>query len=181
MNKRDLLSKLETVLNNYIFGIAASRLVPDSIWETTRGKTAGFESPSGETLRVDLSALALNMANPDYRKILVEEFENCLKRAIMREGHELILQYCEETDQFDKYKSQSWFQFSRIIRNVVSHKQGGNLRVWPRNLTKNNVTSVSWRNRTLDTSMVGKDIRFTHNEALQLFIDQREFAKNMLS
>lgn len=180
MNKNELLSKLENVLNNYIFGIAASRLVPDHVWETTKGKTAGFESPSGDTLTVDLSALASNMANPKDKKILVEEFENCLKRAIMREGHELILQYCEETGQFEKYESVSWFQFSRIIRNVVSHKQGGVLRVWPRDLTKKNVTSVSWRNRTLDTSLVGKDIQFTHNEALQLFIDQREFAKNIL-
>ena len=79
------------------------------------------------------------------------------------------------TNQYSVYKAEPWFQFARIIRNVVSHKDGGILRTWPRDLTKTGVTQVSWQNRTLDVSMVGQEIAFTHHEALWLFQDQLEF------
>jgi hypothetical protein len=40
---------------------------------------------------------------------------------MMREAHELILLYCEETQQFPIYKAEPWFQFARVLRNVMSH------------------------------------------------------------
>jgi len=174
------MNMLNNVMNNYIFGITASMLVPEDAWQSTLGRTAGFESPLGSVLKVDLSALALNMSVAKYRKILVEEFENCLKRSMMREAHEIILLYCEKTGQYDKYKSQPRFQFARIIRNVVSHKQGGVLTNWPKDLSKKGITTVQWRARSLDTKMVGSEVKFTHNEVLQLFLDQRDFAQKEL-
>jgi hypothetical protein len=74
-----------------------------------------------------------------------------------------------------------WFQFARIIRNVVSHKNGGILRAWPPDLSKAGTTSVAWRSRALELSNVGKPVEFTHNEALQLFADQMEFAHSKLA
>jgi hypothetical protein len=121
------------------------------------------------------------MVHPASKKNVTEEFENCLKRASVREGHEVILLYCEETNQFQLYKSQTWFQFARIIRNVVSHKQAGVLREWPNDLLKKGITQVTWRSRVLDASMVGTDVEFTIQEALQLLNDQIEFVRNTLA
>jgi hypothetical protein len=130
---------------------------------------------------MDLAPLCASMLSPPDKKIVIEEFENSLKRAALREGHELILLYCEETNQFPLYKSQSWFQFARIIRNIVSHKQAGILREWPRDLLREGITQASWRNRTLDVSIVGTEIDFTIQESLQLLLDQIEFAENTLT
>ena len=63
-------------------------------------------------------------------------YENSLLRTMMREAHELILLYCEETDQFATYKAEPWFQFARVMRNIISHKEGGTLRKWPDDLQK---------------------------------------------
>ncbi|MHB8089391.1 MAG: hypothetical protein ACYDH2_14205, partial [Anaerolineaceae bacterium] len=121
------------------------------------------------------------LGNKQNRAIAIGELEKSLKRALVREGHELILLYCEESGQVAKYKMAPWFQFARIIRNIVSHKQGSILREWPKDLIKQGVVTVSWRSRTLSTSMIERVISFTHQEALQLFADQFEFAQNQLS
>lgn len=158
-----------------------SRIVPATKWQKLSNAQATFQGPDGSLLQVDLTPLVANLSNPTDRKMLVEEYENGLKRALLREGHEVILAYCEATNQFSLYKAQPWFQFARIIRNVVSHKEGGILRTWPPDLTRAGITAVAWRTRTLDTSMVGKPIEFTHHEALQLFTDQMDFAQSKLA
>lgn len=181
MTKNELIGALHNILNNFVFGIVSSRFVAQETWEKLATECAVFQAPQGELLHVELEPLSRNMANPSDRKILVEEFEKSLKRAMMSEGHELILWYCEETKQYQNYKTEPWFQFARIIRNIVSHKQGGVLRQWPEDLKKKGISQVSWRNRIIDEKMVGKDIEFTHHEALQLFKDQLDFVVNKLA
>ena len=150
MTKPELIVALENILNNIVFGLVLTRIVPSDSWTNISPPIATFRGPSGDLLRLDFGPMCSRMKNPNYKKAVTEEFENCLKRATVREGHELLLLYCGETQQFSVYKSQAWFQFARIIRNVVSHKCGGILRNWPADLARNNVNSVSWQNRTLD-------------------------------
>ena len=178
--KNELLGALHNILNNFVFGMVLSRIVPPAEWQKLIRESATFKGPDGSLLHVDLAPLVANFSNPVDRKILVEEYENGLKRALLSEGHEVILAYCEATDQFSLYKAQAWFQFARIIRNVVSHKDGGFLRTWPVDLTKTGVATVAWRLHLLDASMVGKPIEFKHHEALQLFKDQMDFAQSKL-
>lgn len=115
------------------------------------------------------------MSNSGERIQLIDEYEKSLRRTLLREGYEVILDYCGGTNQLDKYKAEPWFQFVRIMRNVVSHKEGGILREWPINLMEKCITSVAWRNRVLGTSMVGQVVDFTPAEALTLFYDQMDF------
>jgi hypothetical protein len=180
VTKPELLGALNNVLNNFVFGLVLTRIVPESAFGGLSGRLATFKSPAGDLLHVNLDAIAKNMSNAGDRKLLIEEFENNLKRALASEGHEVIIGYCEETNQFSAYKAEPWFQFARIIRNVVSHKDGGVLRNWPPDLTKAGVSKVSWRTRTLEASMVGQSVSFTHHEALLLFQDQLEFAHTKL-
>ena len=180
MTQSQLLAALKNVLNNFVFGMVLTRMCPEPSFAGLSGKTATFQGPEGDLVHIKLDAIADNMSRPTDRKLLIEEFENNLKRALVSEGHELILGYCEETNQFAIYKAEPWFQFARIIRNVVSHKDGGALRNWPPELTKAVVTEVSWRRRTLEMRSVGQEIPFTHHEALQLFQDQFDFAQTKL-
>ncbi len=108
-------------------------------------------------------------------------YENSLLRTLMRETHELILLYCEETQQSSVYKAEPWFQFARVLRNVISHKEGGTLRVWPRDLLERGVTSVTWRAKTFDTTMLNQPLVFYPTDGLELVKDQIEFAEARLS
>lgn len=89
--------------------------------------------------------------------------------------------YCEETKQFPVYKAEPWFQFARILRNVVSHKQGGILREWPKDLLRARITSVTWRARTFDTNMVGTALYFYLPDGMELLRDQIDFVVSKLS
>ena len=57
----------------------------------------------------------------------------------------------------------------------MSHKEGGTLREWPKDLLAKGVTSVTWRARTFDTTMLGRRLVFYRPEGLELVKDQMDF------
>ncbi len=179
MDKVELLGSLNNVLNNYVFGMVLCRSIPAGVWPDLEKKRIAFEGPDKELLHVELAPLAKNLANPEDRELLLEEYENTLKRATLSEGHELLLGYCETTNQFQMYKAQEWFQFARLVRNIVSHKNGGILRQWPKDLQNNGITNVAWRARSLGIELVGQPLKFTHKEAIELLKDQMDFASSL--
>ncbi len=112
------------------------------------------------------------------------KYENSLLRTLMREAHELILLYCEDTQQVPPlliYKAEPWFQFARVLRNIISHKEGGAFREWPKDLLKNGITSVAWRGKKFDTTMLGHRLVFYPTDGLELIKDQIEFVTAKLS
>lgn len=155
-----------------------SKLTPQEAWVAVSNKPAVFGD-----VEIHLGPLAKRVLNPDpkERERFERNYQNSLVRAMVREAHELILQYCEETNQFPVYKAAPWFQFARIMRNIVSHKEGGTLRAWPSDLMKQGITSVTWRTKTLDTSMLGTPISFYPPDALELLKDQIDFVASNLS
>jgi hypothetical protein len=157
-----------------------SRLATDEAWARASSGAALFEGYDGY-VRIDLGPLSKRILNKDGRARFIRNYENSLLRTMVRESHELILLYCHETKQFPIYKAEPWFQFARILRNVVSHKEGGTLREWPRDLLSAGITSVTWRGRTLDSSMLGTGIAFYPPEGLELLRDQIEFVASKLS
>lgn len=181
MKKQELLSALTNTWQNFVIGLLLIQFMPEEEWISLSQDGIRFDGPNGPWFYADNIWSANVLGDRQNRTNALRELEKSLKRTLLREGHELILLYCEETGQVEKYKAVPWFQFARIIRNVVSHKQGGTLREWPPDLQKKSIISASWRNRTIDTSMVGLEISFTHQEALQLFTDQFGFAQDQLT
>lgn len=179
MNKSDLIAQLHTVLNTFVFGIALRCHFPPLLWPQLANEQLEFGN--GEKAIIKLAPLIERLSNKDDQEDLFNEYEKSLKRSLLREGHELILAYCEATNQFALYKAQTWFQFARIIRNIVSHKDSGMLRTWPKDLAENGIKDVQWRGRTLDDSMVGSAVKFTPYEAIQLFDDQMRFIQTTLT
>jgi hypothetical protein len=177
MTRSELLAALDNVLNNIVFGLLLTRIVKPEQWTAIDQPTATFQGSTGDLLRLSIAPMRDRMADPAYRKLVNEEFENCLKRATVSEGHELLLLYCENTGQYAAYKAQPWYQFARIIRNVVSHKDGGALRRWPDDLTKQGIREVSWRHHVLRASDIGAAVSFTLHDALQLLKDQIDFVQ----
>jgi len=183
MTKQELLGAMNAILNNYLLGMLMTRVTRAENWTSQKEEIASFQGPpplEKDILTVNVKHIIQGMLNPSSNRILVIEFENVLKRALVSEGHEAILNYCEQSNQFPKYKATPWFQFARIIRNVVSHKTGGILQQWPGDLTKAGVTSVTWRHKTIDIGMVGKEVTATHYDVLKLYSDQLVFAEKEL-
>jgi hypothetical protein len=182
LTKDELLNGLNNLLNNFLFGFVCPKLTPNEIWKSAASKTAVFASHDGE-VQIHLGPLTRRAFDADYnpRDGFKRNYENSLLRALLRESHELILWYCEETNQFPAYKAEPWFQFARILRNVISHKEGGTLREWPKDLTAKGIMSVTWCNRTIDTSMVSHRLVFYPPEGLELVSDQIEFVTARLS
>jgi hypothetical protein len=133
-------------------------------------------------VEIQLGPLVKRARNVDFSAAegFKRNYENSLLRAMMREAHELILLYCRETEQFPIYKAQPWFQFARILRNAASHEEGGTLE-WPRDLREKGITSVTWREKTFDTTMVGQQIVFYPPDGLELLKDQIDFVSEKLS
>lgn len=179
MNKNELIEQLHSALNNFVFGIALRCNFPPSLWPQIIN--AQLEFGNKEQAIIKLAPLINRLSDEQDRQHLFDEYEKSLKRSLIREGHELILNYCKESNQLPLYKSQTWFLFARILRNIVSHKDCGILREWPKDLTKSSVKQVQWRIRIIDDSMVGCAVDFTPYEAIQLFDDQMSFVQSKLA
>jgi hypothetical protein len=181
MTKELLLNGLNNILNNFLFGMVSTRIIPTQSWKEASTSAVLFKGPEDEAIQVALRPLAKRLIDPTLRDGCIRNIETSLIRSLVRESYELIMLHCEETKQFPIFKAESWFQFTRILRNVASHKQGGVLREWPHDLTKQGITSVVWRHRTLDTAMVGTEISFYPYEALRLAKDLGDFVTAKLS
>lgn len=177
LTKDELINGLNIALNSFLYGCICAKLVQPKQWEDVARRTAVFGD-----VEIQLGPLVRRAFNADFvrNEGFQRNYENSLLRSMMREAHELILLYCEETDQFVTYKAESWFQFARVMRNIISHKEGGTLRRWPDDLRKKNITSVSWRTKTLDATMLGHQVVFYPPDGLELMKDQIDFATQRL-
>jgi hypothetical protein len=182
LTKDELLNGLNNVLNTFLYGFVCPKLVTAEMWREVSSKTAVFASHDGE-VQVQLGPLTRQAFDVNYilREGFERNYENSLLRILLREAHELILWYCEETHQFSIYKAEPWFQFARVLRNVISHKESGTLREWPKDLTAKGITAVTWRTRTIDTTMLNHRLVFYPPEGLELVNDQVAFVTAKLS
>src|SRR5262245_30579167 len=120
-NKQDMLNALQNVLHNFVLGMMLSHFAKNGGWRQLPSGTGNFGDPAGNLVPVDLSAVVQNLESDRDREHVTAEFEKSLRRSLLGEGHEVILTYCEATGQFPTYKAQPWFQFARVVRNLVSH------------------------------------------------------------
>jgi hypothetical protein len=178
LTKGELLNGLNNILNNFLYGFLCSRLVTPEAWRKASRGAVLFKGRES-AVQILLGPLAKRALNPTVG--FTRNYENSLLRTMVRESHELILLYCHETKQFQVYKAEPWFQFARILRNIISHKEGGTLREWPKDLLRKGITSVAWHNRTFDTTMLGTGLTFYPPEGLELLKDQIDFVASKLS
>lgn len=180
MTKAEALSTLGNVLQNYIYGLSLSHF-SDEAADALAGVVARFPGPQGDSLRVNVNDLGQALKDANQRQVIADEFDASLKRMLVREAYEVVIWYGEESNQLSVIQATQWYQFARIIRHAVSHKQAGIITQWPDRLTKKGISAVHWRGRTLDKSMVGHAIPLTHGEAVQLFQDMYKHIRDNLT
>ncbi len=179
VTKKDAEGALRNALRNYVLGLVFISHSDELNWSVIGSATLTTNAPP---LRVDCPLYPLlgeiSSLKRD-RPSVVREFCGMLRRASIGESHELMTEYCYKTGQQAKYKGVSWFQFARIARNTVSHRQGGILR-WPDDLKKSQIREVSWRHRVIRDSDEGHEFQMPDAEVLQLIGDMLEFLERGL-
>ena len=70
---------------------------------------------------VSFDQVAALFGSGSDRQIALEEFAKSVLRCLLKDGHELVTDYCKREGLYSDLSAQSWWQFSRLIRNALSH------------------------------------------------------------
>lgn len=117
MTKEELVIQLEHTKNSFIIGLAAlsvfdsGQAVP--LLEHHVAAFGDYTIPFNQVAE-------LLKKQPDCG-IALSEFNKMLMRTTLKETFEHIKEYCTETEQYDIFKKQNWYEFARMIRNFLSH------------------------------------------------------------
>lgn len=180
MTKDALLNALHHLYGNLLLGNILVGFSDSIDWKLVGAMTHEVRSPN-LVFRTDLKPVFGTTAS--LRKdqpTMVDEFQKMLRRSVVAESFEVLALYCHESDQTGKLHGLNWYHFARILRNTVSHKRG-ELIIWPPELEKKGISSVTWRHRTLDSSMAGKPLQMYDAEILALITDEISFVDNSLN
>jgi len=175
LTKPELLSQLTNAKNNYILGLAALSLFATPEAYPLLDKNHVSFGPY--TLTFDQVATLLR--KPADRDVAVKEFLNMLLRALIKESFELLKDYCDEIIQADQFKTESWYQFARMIRNCLSHSFRFEFNSYDKSLLP-----VTWKSRTITLAMDEQLLSlsfFGYVEAWELFIEFYDFADKRLT
>lgn len=174
MTKIQLLNQLQNAKNNYILGLAALSLFSDKrifpVLEETHAKFG--------TYTVEFKQVKNLLMQPADRDIAVKEFFTSQIRALIKESFELIKNYCNETKQDSKFKTEPWYQFARMIRNCLSHNFKFEFSKYDKG-----ILPVSWKSRTIDIAMDNNHLElsfFGYVETWELFTEYQTFVNSRL-
>lgn len=102
------------------------------------------------------------------------EFAKMLLRNFTLDSFEAARAYCDETGQLAELKSQPWYEFTRMMRNSLTHTQRWHFRKYDRDRLP-----VSWRGKVIDVSMEGTEPDFTFYDwwdGCELWEEMKAFA-----
>ena len=140
-----------------LYCVPRNKNLPDSVGDYYE---AGFKgSPD---LNIDKAAM---------------EFAKMLLRNFTLDSFESIKSYCRETDKLDQLYSQPWYQFTRMIRNSLTHTQTWHFRDYDREKLP-----VSWRDKTISIDMEGEEPNFDFFgwwDGCELWEEINQFAQSL--
>jgi hypothetical protein len=160
-----ITGQLKTIFSNFSFGLFAHclirRIKPEEITSKDRviiGEDGLYCIPRGK----DVPAAAGKFyemgfaGSPDFKiERASMEFAKMLLRNLTTDSYEALFNYCEQTNQLHQMQAESWYKFARMIRNSLTHTQ--HWRFQSRDLSR---LPVTWRGKTIDTSMNGQELSF---------------------
>ncbi len=93
MNKQELLYALTNTWQNFVIGLLLTQFMPEEEWISLSQSGIRFDGPNGPWFHGDTNWTANVLGDHQNRVNALSELEKSLKRALLREGHELILLY----------------------------------------------------------------------------------------
>lgn len=176
IDKNDLLSQLENAKNNYILVLASISLFSDEdALQILKKKNCQFSWYS-----IKFSQVSNMMTDKENLEIANKEFLLMWFRALIKESFELILNYSKHTNQYEgKFKKEGWYDFSRIIRNSLSHNYKFEF-----SKSDKNKLPVVWNNIVINNSMDKSYLDlslFWYKEWWELFNEMNKFVVDKLN
>jgi hypothetical protein len=103
------------------------------------------------------------------------EFIKLQMRSVIKESFEHIKAYASRSDQMATLGAAPWYQFSRLIRNQLSHEGRFRFSRYDRS-----VLPVSWRHVTIDATLEGAPLAFdffSPEDGLALVFEMGQFVE----
>jgi len=130
---------------------------------------SGYSIPFGQV--ADL------LGSESDRQIVLEESSKSVLRCLVKEGHDLVTHYCKSEGLYSDLSAQSWWQFSRLIRNALSHDfcfrlNDKDMRFLP----------LPWQGKIIDASVDRRPLMmsfFGYAEGWRLFLEYENFVLSL--
>lgn len=140
-----------------------------------------YQGPSDEKVyHVNLTASLPNASSEQVAegfRFMANEFGKMLVRNVTLDSYEQLYDYCETTGQLATLQAQPWYLFARLVRHALTHDQ--HWRFSKKDLAK---LPVTWKGRTIEASMDGKDIMvefYGYFETIELLDEMYSFAQTL--
>ncbi len=173
MTKQVLINQLKNTKNTYVLSLAAISLFS----EENSHKHLDISSCKFGSFEIKFSVVSNLLRNINDREIAIKEFLKTHLRVLLKESFEIIKDYCENTNQRNKMTSNDWYQFSRMIRNCISH----NFYFEFNDYDKTKLPQI-WKNRTIDLALDGKPMKLDflgYDGVWELFKEFNDFAQTI--
>ncbi len=169
IDKKWALNQIRHNRNTFIFSLGACHVLrSDATKMLSRvvvvckdGNTIFSANDSdriGKRYEIDLDQMAQEYTHHNTRfNETLKEFFKAQRRLVFKESFEITKAYADSVGAKASFKSQSWYQFCRIIRNSVSHNFHFQFNQY--DLT---VLPVSWEGVTIDVSLDGQHLQENH-------------------
>jgi hypothetical protein len=153
---------------------------------TARYKPSASEEAKGLQMAVrgrfiSYADLAAGLEQQHSRDVLASDFALTQLYALICSPFEILRDYCEDYDKLHptrfllkEMKDAAWYEFTRIIRNALSHNFHFHF-----NEHDKKMMPISWNSITISKEMEGHPITYEslwHKSGYELFLEMREFA-----
>ncbi|MEQ5790487.1 hypothetical protein J4E06_05445 [Muricauda sp. NFXS6] len=118
----------------------------------------------------------VNEVNSLGEKALVETKRNAnraLTRNLLKEVFRLAQSYCSDTNQLEEMESKSWYQFTRLIVNSMSHDFK-----WRFHKKDKKHLPITYKKETLELNVDGQDIHMRLQVLIELVDEIISFSKS---
>ena len=178
-SKKDLNSHLFAMRQAAIYDVFAQICLHENIKKIHRGESDYFKLkqtlPEGELDFVDFlnNLVELGGDAPVETKRNANRF---LTRNHLKEVFRVTQAYCKKTDQIKLMKSESWYQFARVITNSLSHDFKLNFNDYDKK-----ILPVSYGEKEITSGMDGKCLELALEVLLKLSDEIINFSKTKIT
>lgn len=174
MTKTELTEQLEATRQNVIAGLASLALLSSS-----EGRPL-LERGSAQfgNFRVDFYEIALLMREDEKKAAFTANFIQLLIRTLVRDSFDLLVQYCDGSNQAAHLKKQDWYNFARLVRDAIARGFRFEFNSFDRGLNM----PVVWKDRKITGGHHGQPLEldfFGMFEAWTMFMEIKAFAARL--
>ena len=184
-----ILNHLTIVRSNFVFGLQVWAIIknPKTVdivryhrIAVTNGEIIALPPNSSYFVEEGEKFYLASFDGPDSLDFnhAAMEFIKLHLRTFVTESFEMIRLYCEERNESNLLKRQSWYQFARMIRNSLKHDQRWNFNSYDLSLLP-----INWNGRIIESTMGNQDITwsfFDSFDALELWDEIFYFAERVV-